>query len=159
MLFKPDLCEAILQGRKTQTRRVVKQGELGCVYHHLQCLSIYLTPDDKLVYVMRPSGILRWSIGRTYSIQPGRGKRGIGRIWLHHLGCERLQDITYEDIRAEGVSLPPIDPDIMLTQYNGWRERRLKDEFIKLWDTINKKGSRWEDNPLVWVLTFTLAGD
>jgi hypothetical protein len=64
---------------------------------------------------------------------------------------ERLQAITEEDARAEGIvdakcvgcgcSRPLPCPD---------------DEFARLWDSINgsRPGCSWADSPFVWVVTF-----
>jgi len=159
MLFKPELCEAILQRKKTQTRRVIKTGESGYIYPTGLFNPDDIEPNDVLTFVKNPSGTIKWRVGRTYAIQPGSGKHGIGSIRLQHIRCQRLQDITGEDVIAEGVSIPPRDPDIMVTQYPGWYESTLKHEFSHLWDSINKEqGTRWNDNPWVWVLTFTLSG-
>ncbi len=62
------------------------------------------------------------------------------RITAHRV--ERLQEITAEDVEREGVE---IHNDY---QYDFWWR----------WDSIYKHmpGKRWEDNPLVEVLTFTV---
>lgn len=59
---------------------------------------------------------------------------------------ERLQDISEEDAKAEGVSMPdgtPTPPDF-------WSYRR---EFRLVWEQIHGGGS-WDANPFVWVVTF-----
>ncbi len=53
---------------------------------------------------------------------------------------ERVQDITEEDARAEGVSERTI-----LT---------AREAFARLWDTINAKRAPWQSNPWVWVVGF-----
>lgn len=62
---------------------------------------------------------------------------------------ERLQDISREDIRAEGIGLPPsprFTPGIF---------SELHQEFASLWDSINKKrGYSWGTNPWVWVISY-----
>jgi len=55
-----------------------------------------------------------------------------------------VQQISYEDIKAEGIVKPL-----------NWVSLDMRLVFEALWDSINtKKGTRWEDNPEVWVLTF-----
>jgi hypothetical protein len=55
---------------------------------------------------------------------------------------ERVQEITPEDALAEGV------------KWDGMYEHP-KDNFIKLWDSINaKRGYGWDTNCWVWVITF-----
>lgn len=57
---------------------------------------------------------------------------------------ERLQEITEEDARAEGVmSLPNIHPIARPTSV-----------FQELWDQINGKRAPWESNPWVWRVEF-----
>jgi len=129
MLFKPYLAEAILQGKKTQTRRlkkpthstVLKQGRIIAIYQNRRLL---------------------WRVGKTYAIQPGRGKKGIGRFHLLSIHQEPLQAITPADVTAEGLTAYP-DPT------RG---------FAGLWDDIyTVPGTRWQDNPQVFVLTFELV--
>ncbi|OPY03493.1 MAG: hypothetical protein A4E60_00158 [Syntrophorhabdus sp. PtaB.Bin047] len=50
---------------------------------------------------------------------------------------ERLQDITEEDAKAEGVTLLP-------------QHINLIHSFWTLWDSINGKKHPWESNPWVW---------
>lgn len=52
---------------------------------------------------------------------------------------ERLQDITEEGIRAEGIT-------------EEWPPHAM-DKFRKLWDSTTKE-YRWETNPWVWVIEF-----
>ena len=60
---------------------------------------------------------------------------------------ERLQDISDEDALAEGtgvgLDLPPLCT---------WYEGMGGDVYCDWWDDLHKKpGTRWEDNPWVWV--------
>lgn len=69
--------------------------------------------------------------------------RWASRLTLEVLAVrvQRLQDITINDIKAEGIT--PCDP------YLTW-----KDNFARLWDDINGKRAPWASNPWVWALTF-----
>jgi hypothetical protein len=62
---------------------------------------------------------------------------------------ERLQDITEEDARAEGVS------DVRAAEpgppFEGAPHRKL---FSWLWDEINEDRAPWSSNPFVWVVEF-----
>ena len=72
------------------------------------------------------------------------------RIWLEVLGVrvERLQSITEEDAKAEGVQL--LSHDGMTIYTKDYREA-----FKILWDSINaKRGYGWETNCWVWVIEF-----
>lgn len=55
---------------------------------------------------------------------------------------ERLQDITEEDARAEGVTPLQMDGGSCLPRFEG------------LWDTINGKRAPWASNPWVWRVAF-----
>jgi len=127
----------ILSGAKWQTRRVVKPGE------GMYEASLALTA----------AGNVKWAVGKTYAVQPGRGKPGIERwretedgiewqpirIRILAIRQERLQDITEDDAKAEGVA------DVAA--------------YCELWESINGKtpGARWDANPMVWVLTFEVV--
>lgn len=141
--------QQVLDGTKTQTRRLVKPGD------RLMSFTTFEYPDDGSeriehpgVYVQDANGRLRWWTGRTYAVQPGRGKRSLGRRRLLEIRREKLWDISIEDIKAEGVC--PIVPDNLLFRL----------EWVSLWNSINnKKGTRHQDNPLVWALTFEKADE
>jgi hypothetical protein len=60
---------------------------------------------------------------------------------------ERIQDISLDDMRAEGVR-PDQEASLL------WRET-LRENFISLWDSINaKRGYGWASNPWVWVIGY-----
>ncbi len=61
---------------------------------------------------------------------------------------ERLQDISEEDAKAEGVDSVPVG-DI---PRNGTLYHR--DDFAQLWDIINGSKAPWSSNPWVWVVGF-----
>jgi hypothetical protein len=71
---------------------------------------------------------------------------------------ERLQDITTDDIIAEGVEVPDVDysvcddPRTLRSERDEW----ARDRWRELWDSINGKrpGASWESNPWVWVIGF-----
>lgn len=75
MIFKPELVDLIRAGMKTETRRPVKPGQ--------PC---------------------RYVVGRTYAVQPGRGKRGVCRIRVIDVRRERLDQIDWLTARREGFS-------------------------------------------------------
>lgn len=58
---------------------------------------------------------------------------------------QRLQEISEEDAKAEGVEA------VMHKKVHGWTPHVL--EYSLLWDRINGTGS-WRENPWVWALTF-----
>lgn len=64
------------------------------------------------------------------------------RLWLEltAVRVERLQDISYDDEGAEGVTLGPECND----RHSG---------FMAIWEWMHGPGS-WDRNPFVWVLSF-----
>ena len=118
---------------------------------------------------------VQWEIGRTYAVQPGRGKPAVARIRITNIRQERLCDITAADARAEGFSgirCPNcdgmgvdidklenggIDPTCLMCRGTGFAEGSELINFMLAWDEIHKrKGTRVMDNPRVWVLEFKL---
>lgn len=69
------------------------------------------------------------------------------RIWLEvtAVRVERLQDATTEQIVAEGITS-------QLREYDAVVD--LRQQFEVLWDGLAKPGTRWADNPWVWVVEF-----
>lgn len=90
------------------------------------------------------------------------GQRGYGRWrspmfmprWASRITLEvvevrvqRLQEITEEDARAEGVDFEATGPDPESPE-------SLVCGFERLWDAINGKRATWASNPWVWAVTF-----
>jgi len=64
---------------------------------------------------------------------------------------ERLQDIPFHAIRAEGVSCPEHDfPGCFCCSECS----DLRAEMSRLWDQINGKRAPWDANPWVWAIEF-----
>ena len=162
MIFQ-ETWRMVLDGTKTQTRRIVKPGEGPYV------LSI-LAPNGEIVAVMMPARSplekvydrrLKWKVadprldwftqaghgfndgsrgggsGRvpTYAVQAARGGKTLFRIKIKAIRQEHLRDITQEDAVAEGF--------------------QSVNAFVAAWSRLhNRKGERWADNPKVWCLTF-----
>ena len=120
--FKPELIEKILAGHKTQTRRKCELGDYAGFGR-----------------VCNVDGRPKWIEGHTYTIQPGRGKHGVGRIKVTRCLWERhLQNIDLDDARAEGFD-------------------NVRD-FAAYWDYLYADTQyAWENNPEVWVLEFELV--
>lgn len=183
--FSGPMVIALLEGRKTQTRRIVKNrkhpdfgcdiapGELAREQQHVIERSCpYGKPGDRLwvkeawrtevdIYNdLAPSELSGeetiiyeadgdWSDNHTVGryrharFMPGWASRILLEITA--VRVERLQDISEEDARAEGVTLP----ERTCTMYDGiWR-----DGYRVLWESINGAGS-WNASPFCWVLEF-----
>lgn len=159
MLFRPDLAQLILEGRKTQTRRIVKDGDFP---YTLSRTTKAVTRHGRLIWKVN-DGTVDWlskvGVGEnygsrgggcaiyrqpTYAVQPGRGKPAIARIRFTAIRSENLGDITAADMIAEGFGQDGCLP--------GWLH------FEDAWDLLHpSEPYRWQDNPAVWVLTFALV--
>lgn len=73
--------------------------------------------------------------------------RWASRITLEVTGVrvERLQEISEDDVEAEGVGL---------TEWNGRPEWPRTAGFAELWDSLAEPGEYWVYNPWVWVVEF-----
>lgn len=121
--------KAVLNGTKTQTRRLVKP--------YTSYLK-YTEADGETINAVLQNNREQWRVGKTYAVQPGRGQKAIGRIRITGIRQERLQDIIIDDVRAEGFA----------STYH----------FSKQWEAIHtSRGERWEDDPPVWVIEFELV--
>jgi hypothetical protein len=79
-------------------------------------------------------------------------RRWASRITLEIVSVrvERLQDITEEDAKAEGVE--PYNARLHVSG-RGILQNSYVSEYAMLWNDINGKGS-WDANPWVWVVEF-----
>ncbi len=103
IMFAPDMLELVLSGKKTQTRRQVKHGQ--------SIIELYADPNepDEIGCVVDGGGkrdVKKWRVGNTYAIQPGRGKKGVGRVRILSIRLERFCDISQADAVAEGFTDP-----------------------------------------------------
>lgn len=101
--------------------------------------------------------------------------RWASRIELEITGVrvERLQDISEEDARAEGVEMATVNaasplhseikfitPGVPMVSAAGDKDdyapahNSAREAFACLWDSINGKKHPWESNPWVWVIEF-----
>jgi len=139
--------QQVLTGEKTQTRRLVKP--VHCAWSNefdIEGQPIDIT-DVRIVYEESYATREVWRVGKTYAVQPGRGKKAVGRIRITAIRREALQDVSCDDALQEGAY--PYGRGIWSTAV---------EEFAELWDSIHDKpGTTWNDNPAVWVLTFELA--
>jgi len=163
------MVRAILEGRKTQTRRVVK---LGMVHHFKDGLP-YAIADGAFPYSC-PYGIvgdhlwvrettyappkpLKDCLGyvadgdhphnQSYRIVPSIFMlRQYSRITLEitYVRVERLQVMSGKDAQTEGI-LKDDERTSAITLVGRYRT---------LWDSINGKKYPWSSNPWVWAIEF-----
>lgn len=155
ILFNGDMVRAVLAGQKTQTRQTVvpPTGSI-CPYgqpsDRLWVKETFYRyypsetwPEPKALY--RADGITlcdKDSEGKKQRWTPSSHMpRILSRITLEitDIRVERVQDISEEDVQAEGFSDRPAS----------------KNKFRIAWDLLYwKRGLGWSVNPRVWVITF-----
>src|SRR5258708_15396845 len=94
MIFAHTL-DKVLSGEKWQTRRPVKPGEkLSCrkdLFGEKICVQ---AATDRIVY----------EVGKSYAVQPNRGKKAIARIVVTGIRLQQVRMIGECDALAEGFA-------------------------------------------------------
>jgi hypothetical protein len=204
ILFSGPMVRALLNGSKTQTRRVVKQqpdsdeatgacwveidGRHQWAWHagededilpnEQQFFCPYGQPGDRLWVretFARIDGQTRPWIETDYRATYNHGDRlgdtlGIKKRWtpsihmprhasritleITNVRVERLQDISADDARAEGICYDPGEDGVFhIPAIGGCTSDSAVGSYQKLWQSINGLGS-WSANPWVWVVEF-----
>ena len=143
--FSGPMVRALLSGKKTQTRRIIKHPSYSgsCPYgapgDRLWVTEDFALKDFKVVYMADKD--LRSSNWRRARYMP----RKFSRITLEitEVRSERLQDISEADCVAEGV-IPMLESGTNKFFYQ------------YLWGLIHGWKS-WDKNPDVWVISFKVA--
>ena len=151
--FNDEMVRAILEGRKSQTRRPVK-GLQG--YTHISGSQDserswkFFSEDGSYANIDCPYG----KVGGLLSV------RGTTiTLEITNIRVERVQEITEQDAKAEGCSndtdwnwYPTYsDPD-------SGGNPTYRGDFMCTWDSIyEKKGIGWHVNPWAWVIEFKIA--
>jgi hypothetical protein len=186
ILFNSAMVRALLDGRKTQTRRVIKPPKdenigsvyemfdntgdvpekyavFGCIptnesrsHYGVEFACPYGQPGDRLW--VRETWQIGWNGKPMYRADfatphncggagwksPYHMRREHSRITLEvkAVRVERVQEITPDDCRAEGVG-------------DSLRDVGARYVFGQLWNSINEaRGYGWAVNPWVWVVEF-----
>jgi hypothetical protein len=190
ILMSAPMVRALLEGRKTQTRRVLKPHpewvKDGVMFWKNKAAMIHMhacpygqlgdrlwvretgwerperTPkmmregaDTWEAYYYDADGwsaqdhadFKAWGFKRRPSIHMPRWASRI-LLELTDIRVERLQDISEEDAKAEGVSFGNITD-----QATGEIDCDAIEAYETLWESINGPGS-WDKNPWVWVISF-----
>lgn len=178
MIFKQ--VREIVEGRKTQTRRVIKPSERPYYEYAGTRWTLPAADGDPISGVSLISNDrVKWRAGQNYAVVPKRGapsvwwrkdkKWGIqtsidegAPLWLYSANAD------FAPIRKKNGFQP------LRIRLTAIRQEHLQDiseadaqaegvgsveEYRELWQRINgkTKGARWGDNPLVWVITFEVA--
>lgn len=134
--------EKVLSGQKTQTRRIVKPEHMITFAVALEVIGrnhgqmLQSAPQiprsalpKSMWAVVLPNPIPPWKpksiyeINKTYAVQPGRGKKAVGRI--------RITDIRREDVRR--IS----EADVLAEGFNN------RHEFMAIWDAMHGGNDAW----------------
>lgn len=181
ILFSGPMVRAILEGRKTQTRRVAKVTSEGCkpgyitpvagftprlIANHISYCP-YGQPSDRLwvretFSAYAPEGQQgNWKTGEnvTYVYRADNESADVARWYPCIFLPRRASRITLEisDIRVERL-MEISDDDIRaegVTEGDGVWDGSLRAAWANGWNAINeKRGYSWLHDPWVWVIEF-----
>ncbi|MCA9914379.1 MAG: hypothetical protein KC496_13585 [Anaerolineae bacterium] len=122
MIFQHTLAQ-VLQQQKTQTRRIIHPHETAIRGKYNRIESVL--SNDRV----------KWQVGKTYAVQPGRGKSQVARICIEKINSEQITRISTKDAIAEGFE--------------------SRHAFLETWQAIHGADAM---NVRVWVLTFRVVG-
>jgi hypothetical protein len=177
ILFNTQMTKAILDGCKTQTRRIVKPQPIPCHDGEKECLSWPLCPYTvgDILYVRETWQDLSNNEGEYVYLadgDKGLGDKGWGvittkdikwrpsihmpkeaaRIFLKvtNVRVERLQDIAEEDARAEGFRVGD-----QPAGGNSSKASTARQAYMWTWQILyDKCDYPWASNPWVWAIEF-----
>lgn len=175
---KYGLTQAVLEGRKTITRRAVPEELLECITWYAQgdeadlIYRLLANSTHKVGEVVAIAQAYKDIYNDAYHIGLyGRTAGWTNKMFVkaelmpHHIKitnirAERLQDISDEDCLREGLIYSPVG----VNHYGFYSEKdncvyyfyTPREAFAALIDKVSGKGT-WESNPLVWVYEFELV--
>lgn len=169
ILFNSEMVKAIIDGRKTQTRRIAKTDTPPVTRGDILYVRETWAQDKDGGYLYKADSIFKEMQGADFSIKwkpsihmPQKAVRIL--LEVTSIRKERLQDITEADAIAEGAEpFSPFDlqqmPLSLITCLpNGDKviKKTARAGFYKTWESITKKHSNynWNSNPCVWVIEF-----
>jgi hypothetical protein len=169
------MVRALLDGKKTQTRRVIKDPDFyGCTTGDCshgtsgECQAamsrlckygqagdhLWVRETWKHDHQLSGGGIPRLGISYGKAITWKEGGRGDGpwkpSIFMPRWGCRILLEIV--DVRFEPLQTISVQDAIAEGAQDDPRQGAIFN-YRELWEKINGAGS-WDDNPWVWVIEF-----
>ena len=121
MLFQHTL-DLVLSGRKTKTSRLVSPDHAAEVDANGGITTVLVNGREK------------YRVGKTYAVQPARGKPAVARIRLTGIERKQVSEISAEEAAAEGYA--------------------SREAFFEAWHHIHGEHKHQAD---VWVLSFELV--
>ena len=186
ILFNTEMVQAILDGRKTQTRRVIKPqpvkegvfwrlGHAGWsmddrvtpVYGHSLYNRMPYKPDDVLWVRETWSEVSHSFVDEILLVQTAVFHKYKTDFydemvpWKWKPSIHMPKEVARIFLKVTGVRLERLQaicyPDVYAEGIN--EEYGSLTDFVELWDSINdKRGFGWESNPWVWVIEFERCG-
>jgi hypothetical protein len=150
IIFNSEMVNAILEGRKTQTRRVVKpqpdEGFIMMPRRNKRGNTVWMEWKSNIDGKTEIFSGLGWDKWKCPYGKIGDKLLASGiTLEITNIRVERLQDISEEDAEKEGFGA---NPNISETH-------RAKDEFEHYWEIVLNKD--WKANPFVWVIEFKVC--
>jgi len=164
ILFSTPMVQAILEGRKTQTRRIKYKCEVGDVLWVREMFAVTgIKGSEAKALVYRADfpdklKVCTWIKWKPSIHMPSAAARIF--LLVKAVRMERLQDICEVDAIKEGAEPDRCESISTCYNYNhnngcfGCNEI-YRTAFAKLWNSLNdKRGYSWESNPMVKVIEF-----
>lgn len=181
--------QAIVEKRKTQTRRLIKNSDFLAVdFYPLKKGEVAVVKSIEDLELTKKRGYkIKWQVGKTYSVQLGRGKPAVWwcsncktaveemystcpcnapgpngklKIRITKIRKEKFLDISEADTRKEGYRIEQGYSTMLPIGRCGCHLITSgRDYFLQEFFKINKKDycSTKEWNPEVWVLDFEVV--
>lgn len=160
MIFQHTLNQ-ILDATKTQSRRLWVAGDYTWINGERPAPERAHRPY-RLTYsqICHADGSVRYEVGKTYAVQPGRGKHAVARIKIVSLWREHVQEISPQDVYYEGIRCADFFASSAMRSVKGatlYGQAHVE-AYAKLWNSIHvKTAHRWGANPLVVCIEFVLV--
>ena len=180
IMFNDQYCltKAVLEGRKTQTRRIIPQSVIDMAKGTFDSISL----EENLIDAQYLVSHSRYAIGEEIAIAQAYkdckriiclrdtagwdNKMFVNAMYMPHrilitnICVERLQDISDKDCMLEGIDRVDKCFGYWKQESNGglsfYDAATCREAFAKLIDKVSGKGT-WKSNPLVFVYDFVLV--
>lgn len=159
--------EKVLSGEKTQTRRLRLPGDkaMGGWIEAPSATSSGIMGDT--AYIWRNYNTI-YQVGKTYAVQPGRGKKAVARIQITGIRSEDVRSLSINDLYAEGFDEYLHFMMTWMQMHDKPAHRYLESEVgDQLYEAIvgenmtlfeNYVDSRPAERYQAWALTFKVVG-